>query len=165
MNKYFRIIIVLIFYFFSSICFSQDYLVTKKNDTIYGKVEWKSNTTVYIENKDGKQRFRANETKSFNRGDFKFSSVKTSIPEFLLEVKKGNISYYKESHLKSRFTLNYVRQIFLEYNDKIYPIDVDANIKGNAFISINTSGDIQGAGHFELYSKNFKWSLYHILGK
>lgn len=164
MNKYFRIIIVLIFCFFSSICFSQDYLVTNENDTIYGKIEWKTNTTVYIENEEGKQRFRANEAKGFKRGDFKFSSVKTSIPEFLLEVKKGKISYYKESHLKSRFTLNYVRQVFLEYNDKIYPIDVDTNIKGSGFIS-NIFGDIQGAGQLEFYSSNFKWSFYQILGK
>lgn len=164
MNKYYRIIIVLIFGVFTSFCFSQDYLVTNENDTIYGKIEWKTNTTVYIENKDGKQRFRANEAKGFKRGGFKFSTVKTSIPEFLLEVQKGKVSYYKESHLKSRFTLNYVRQVFLEYNDKIYPIDVDKNIKGNAFIS-NIFGDIQGAGQLEFYSSNFKWSFYKILGK
>ena len=164
MNKYFRIIIVSIFGLFTSFCFSQDYLVTNENDTIYGKVEWKTNTTVYIKNKDGKQKFRANEAKSFKRGDFKFSSVKTSIPEFLLEVKKGKISYYKESHLKSRFTLNYVRQVFLEYNDKIYPIDVNANISGNGFLS-NIFGDIQGGGQLEFYSSNFKWSFYQILGK
>ncbi len=164
MNKYFRIIIVLLFSSLSSICFSQDYLVTNENDTIYGKIEWKTNTTVYIENKDGKQKLRANEAKGFQRGDFKFSSVKTSIPEFLLVVKKGRISYYKESHMKSRFTLNYVRQVFLEYNDKIYPIDVDTNIKGSAFIS-NIFGDIQAAGQLEFYSSNFKWSFYQILGK
>ena len=164
MNKYFRIITVLIFGSFSSFCFSQDYLVTNENDTIYGKVEWKTNTTVYVENKDGKQKFRANEAKSFKRGDFKFKSVKTSIPEFLLEVKKGKVSYYKESHLKSRFTLDYVRKVYLRYNDKIYPIDVDANIKGSGFIS-NIFGDIQGAGQLEFYSSNFKWSFYQILGK
>lgn len=164
MNKYFRIIIVLIFGNFTSFCFSQDYLVTNENDTIYGKIEWKTNTTVYIENKNGKQKFRANEAKSFKRGDFKFSSVKTSIPEFLLEVKKGKVSYYKESHLKSRFTLNYVRQVFLQYNNKIYPIDVNKNINGSGFIS-NIFRDIQGAGQLEFYSSNFKWSFYQILGK
>lgn len=164
MNKYFRIIIVLIFGVFTSFCFSQDYLVTNENDTIYGKVEWKTNTTVYIENKDGKQKFRANEAKSFKRGYFKFTSMKTSIPEFLLEVKKGAVSYYKESHLKSRFTLNYVRQVFLEYDDKIYPIDVNSNIRGSGFLS-NTFGDIQGSGSLEFYSSNFKWSFYQILGK
>ncbi len=164
MNKYFRIIILLIFGLLTSFCFSQDYLVTNENDTIYGKVEWKTNTTVYIENKDGKEKFRANEAKSFKRGGFNFSSIQTSIPEFLLEVKRGKISYYKESHLKSRFTLNYVRQVFLEYKDKIYPIDVDSNIKGSGFIS-NIFGDIQGAGQLEFYSSNFKWSFYQILGK
>ena len=149
--------------FFSSICFSQDYLVTNEHDTIYGKVELKTNTTVYIKNTNGKQKFKAHEVKYFKRGDFKFSSVKTSIPEFLLEVKKGEISYYKESHLKSRFTLDYVRQVFLKYNEKIYPINVNANISGNGFLS-NIFGDIQGAGSVEFYSSNFKWSFYQILG-
>lgn len=157
-------LIVLIFGFFSASCFSQDYLVTNENDTIYGKIEWKTNTTVYIENKDGKQRFRANEAKGFKRGDFKFSSVKTSIPEFLMELKKGKVSYYKESHLKSKFTLDYVRQVFLEYNDKIYPIDVNSNISGNGFLS-NIFGDIQGGGSLEFHSSNFKWSFYQILGE
>ncbi len=164
MNKNLQIITVLIFGFFSSFCFSQDYLVTNKNDTIYGKIEWKTNTTVYVENKNGKQKFKANEAKNFKRGDFKFSSVKTSIPEFLLQVKKGKVSYYIESHLKSRFTLDYVKHVYLQYNDLIYPIDVNANISGNGFLS-NIFGDIQGAGSLEFYSSNFKWSFYQILGK
>ncbi|QHI35508.1 hypothetical protein IMCC3317_08540 [Kordia antarctica] len=164
MNKGLIKIIALIFGLFSTFCFSQDYLVTNENDTIYGKVEWKTNITVYVKTKDGKKKFKANQAKFFKRGDFKFSSIKTSIPEFLLEVKKGKVSYYKESHLKSRFTLNYVRQVFLEYNDKIYPINVDTNIKGSGFIS-NIFGNIQGAGQLGFYSSNFKWSFYQILGK
>lgn len=164
MKKYFRIIVIFIFYIVSPVCSSQDYLVTNENDTVYGKVEWKTNTAVYIKNKDGKQKFRAHKTKYFKRGDFKFASVKTSIPEFLLEEKKGKISYYKESHLKSRYTLDYVRQVFLQYNDKIYPINVNANIKGAGFLS-NIFGNIQGAGSAEIYSSNFKWSFYQILGK
>jgi hypothetical protein len=164
MNKSLLKIIVLIFTLFSTFCFSQDYLVTNENDTIYGKIEWKTNTTVYVENKEGKRRFKANEAKSFKRGYFKFSSIKTSIPEFLLEVKKGEISYYKESHLKSKFTLDYTRQVFLKHNENVYPIDVNANLNGNGFLS-NIFGDIQGAGSFEFYSSNFKWSFYQILGK
>jgi hypothetical protein len=163
-NNLTKIITSLILIFSVSICFSQDYLVTNENDTIYGKIVWKTNTTIYIHNKDGKQRFRANEVNFFKRGDFRFSSVKTSIPEFLLEVKKGEISYYKESHLKSRYTLDYNKKIYLYHNDKAYPIDVNTNISGSGFIS-NVFGDIQGEVSLEFYSSNFKWSFYQILGK
>jgi hypothetical protein len=100
--------------------FSQDYLVTNENDTIYGRIELKTNTSVVVHNKDGKQKFKATEAKFFQRGDFKFSSVKTSIPEFLLEIKKGEISYYAESHLKSRYTLNYTRQVYLKYKERVF---------------------------------------------
>jgi hypothetical protein len=164
MSKNITKITTLIFGLFSIFSFSQDYLVTNENDTIYGKVEWKTNTTVYVETKNAKEKFKANEAKFFRRGDFKFSSVKTSIPEFLLEVKKGKLSYYKESHLKSRFTLDYTKQVYLGYNDKIYPIDVNANTSGSGFLS-NVFGGIQGAGSLEFNSSNFKWSFYQILGK
>ena len=159
-----KIVVLMLVILFSTNSFSQDYLVTNENDTIYGKIEWKTNTTVYINNKDGKQSFKANEAKIFKRGDFRFSSIKTSIPEFLLEVKKGKVSYYKESHLKSRYTLDYTRQVYLSHNEKLYPIDVNANISGSGFLS-NIFGDIQGAGSLEFYSSNFKWSFYQILGK
>lgn len=164
MNKNLQKITVLIFGLFSSFCFSQDYLVTNENDTIYGKIEWKTNITVYVETKNGKQKFRANEAKFFKRGDFKFSSVKTSIPEFLLEVKKGNVSYYKESHLKSSNTLNYKRQVYLSYNDKVYPINVSENSGNSAFASDVFENNFGGGG-LEISSSNFKWSFYQILGK
>ena len=117
-----------------------------------------------MKNKNGKQKFKANEAKFFQRGDFIFSSVKTNIPEFLLEVKKGDVSYYKESHLKPRFTIDYKKRVYLKHKDKVYPIDVKANISGGGFLS-NIFGDKQGGGSLEFNSSNFKWSFYQILGK
>lgn len=144
--------------------FSQDYLVTKDKDTLYGNIEWKTNVFVYVKNQDGVQKFRADKVDFFQRGAFRFVSVKTSIPEFLLEVKKGDIRYYKESHLKSIYTLDYNRKVYLQHNDIVYPIDVNANISGNGFLS-NIFGDMQGGGSLEFYSSNFKWSFYQILGE
>jgi hypothetical protein len=180
-NQLTKKIIKLIVIFYVSICSSQDYLVTKEKDTIYGNIEWKTNVFVYVKNKDGKQQFRADKVEFFQRGAFRFVSVKTNFPEFLLEIKKGEISYYAESHLKSNFTIDYKKRVFLKYNDDLYPITVKDNTRDGDFLSnnfINTTtvntdvGDItitqnnQNLGSsFLSYSSNFKWSFYQILGK
>jgi len=161
--------------------YSQDYLVTKEKDTIYGKIEWKSNVFVYVKHKGGKQKFRADKVEFFQRGAFRFVSVKTNFPEFLLEVKKGEISYYAESHLKSKFTMDYEKKVFLKYKDDLYPINVKNNIIDNSFLdnNLNSSTTIRtNVGKIniplnntnsgmrnESYSSNFKWSFYQILGK
>lgn len=180
MNKsLLKILTSLILIFGVTICFSQDYLVTKDKDTIYGNIEWKSNVFVYVKNKDGKQEFRADKVEFFQRGAFRFVSVKTNFSEFLLEVKKGEVSYYVESHLKSKFTIDYEKKVFLKYKDDLYPISVKSNIMDNKFLSnnldtytiVNTSdGDINipldntNSGESSIaYSSNFKWSFYQIL--
>jgi hypothetical protein len=147
-----------------SICKSQDYLVTKSDDTIFGKIEWKTNVFVFVENENGKQKFRADKVKFFQRGDFRFVSVKTKFPEFLLEVINGELSYYLESHLKSRYTLNYERKVYLKYKEKLYPITVSGNEDNNNF-NQNPNSSINSPVSFEIHSSNFEWSFYQILGK
>ncbi len=160
--------------------FGQDYLVTKDNDTIHGIIEWKTNTSVFVRNNEGKYRFKANKTKLFKRGAFVFVSINTGIPEFLLEVKKGKISYYKESHLKSKYTLDYIKHVYLKYNDTIFPINVGnktANFRGlnSNFQNIERNnihknisyknGDLYRKHYIiDKYSLNFKLCFYHILG-
>lgn len=178
MNKNFtKIITSLILIFSVSICFSQDYLVTKTKDTIYGNIVWKTNVFVYVKNNDGKQKFKADAVDFFQRGAFRFVSIKTNFPEFLLEIKKGEVSYYVESHLKSKYTINYEKKVFLKYKDKLYPITVGNNKKDNDFINdpfdntlnnnplSNKLNNINLGGSAETYSSNFKWSFYQILGK
>ena len=158
-----KLIISIILIFNASICFSQDYLVTKDKDTIYGNIEWNTNISVSVNNKDGKQKFRADKVDFFQRGAFRFVSVKTKFPEFLLEVKKGKVSYYVESHLKSKFTIDYEKKVFLKYNDELYPISVASNEKNNDFL-INPLDRIPIGSSLEFYSSNFKWSFQSILG-
>lgn len=146
------------------ICKSQDYLVTKSDDTIFGKIEWKTNVLVFVKNENGKQKFRADKVKYFQRGDFRYVSLKTKFPEFLLEVINGELSYYLESHLKSRFTINYERKVYVKYKGKLYPITVGAN-KNEKDFSINPNSNINLASSSESYSTNFKWCFYQILGK
>ncbi|EDM43459.1 hypothetical protein SCB49_00380 [unidentified eubacterium SCB49] len=176
-----KIITLIILLFNITICVSQDYLVTKDKDTIYGNIEWKSNLFVYVKNEDGKQKFRADQVDFFQRGAFKFVSVDTKFPEFLLEVKKGEISYYLESHLKSRFTIDYEKKVFLKYKDKLYPITVKSNLKNKGFLSNNLNsnttdkhsvGDVDVSlkqsnteEPFVSQSSNFKWTFHQILGK
>lgn len=180
-NTLLKITTSIILIFSVTICFSQDYLVTKNKDTIYGNIEWKSNVFVYVKNKDGKQKFRADKVDFFQRGAFRFVSVKTNFPEFLLEIKKGEVSYYAESHIKSKFTIDYEKKIFLKYKDGLYSITVKGNIGDKGFLSnnLNTSttintnvGDINiplnntnSGGSSVFYSSNFKWSFSQILGK
>lgn len=163
MNRTLLKIIVLLLFGISN-SFSHDYLVTKDKDTIYGNIEWKTNVFVYVKNQDGKQKFRADKVDFFQRGAFRFVSVETKFPEFLLEVKKGDISYYVESHLKSRYTIGYERKVFLKYKDELYPITVDNNEKSTGFLKNPLDNNNLG-GSVESYSSNFKWSFYQILGK
>lgn len=172
-----KTITTFILIFYVSICSSQDYLVTKNKDTIYGNIEWKTNVFVYVKNKDGKQEFRADKVEFFQRGAFRFVSVKTNFSEFLLEIKSGEISYYAESHLKPKFTLNYEKKVFLKYKDKIYPITDENDKKDNGFLTNPLNDTKLGlndnnfglrnnnvGGSSESYSSNFKWSFYQILG-
>ncbi|SEB48512.1 hypothetical protein SAMN04489761_0986 [Tenacibaculum sp. MAR_2009_124] len=182
MEKLFiRAVIILFIYSFSSLSVhGQDYLVTINNDTVYGKIEWKTNTTVFVKNRKGKRQFKANQAKLFKRGSFIFYSINTGFPEYLLEVKKGIVSYYKESHLKSRYTLDYKKHVYLKYNDTLFPIKVKSNAIHKGYAS-NTFFDVQRANvhrnisykNGDLYKKrylndkyslNFKLCFSHILG-
>ena len=151
------------------VCASQDYLVTKEKDTIYGKIEWKTNVIVYVKNESGKQKFRADKVDFFQRGAFRFVSVNTKFPEFLLEVKNGQVSYYVESHLKSKFTIDYKKNVFLKYKDDLYTITTPENNQNNNnndnFFLDNPVETNRKASQEEFVSSNFKSSFYQILGK
>ncbi|WP_158655179.1 hypothetical protein [Flavivirga eckloniae] len=132
----------------------------------------KTNVFVFVKNENGKQKFRAGKVNFFQRGDFRFVSVKTKFPEFLLEVINGELSYFVESHLKSRYTLNYRRKVYVKHKEKLYPINVGNDEKDfppNHILpsnnSINSSVSLETFSSNDIYSSNFKWSFFQILGE
>jgi hypothetical protein len=154
-----KIIVLLIIAFSVNLSFSttneyssKDFLVSINNDTIYGKIEWKSNSTVYIINQKGKQKFRADKAKFFQRGAFRYVSIKTMFPEYLLEIVNGPLSLYKESHLKSRTVdRNYKKSVYITYEDKLY--------------TFNYPIREWGKNSFEFYSSNLKLEFTKIVGE
>jgi len=165
--KYMKIVLILLFLLNINPLFANDdYLVTKENDTIYGKIEWNTHRSVFVINTDGKQKFKADKVNFFQRGAFRFVSIKIEFPEFLLEVINDDVSYYVEAHLKSKYAMNYVRKVYLKHKGKSYAIVVGANQKNSPTNSnLNPNSNVNIASSSVSYSFDFMEPFLKILGK
>lgn len=148
----------------------QDYLVTKSNDTIYGKISWKNNIMVFVENENGKNKYRADKVNFFKKGSFKYVSINTKFPEYLREIINGEISYYVESYIKHRTTIDYTPHVYLKFKEEIYPISLP-NVKYNLYSLpiTNINGDnlnfTSYYGEIEYQFSSFKSTMEKIIGE
>ncbi len=122
----------------------KDFLISAAGDTIFGKVTLKNNCMAVVENKKGKFKFRADKAILFQRGATRYVSIDTKFPEYLKEVVSGKYSYYTESYLKEKSTVDYTPHNYIVFEDKVFPIDLPA-LKTNLYIEPEESKDNPGS--------------------
>ena len=110
--------------------YSDGYIVTKENDTIYGFVKNKQGTSShklvnFLDSVGKKTKYRAYELKAYTKNNTVFRSFKTSgrmvdLRVFLLLKNSGNVNLYEYNEIVTSYSGGQNGGSMTSYNRKSY---------------------------------------------